>query len=164
MSRPVPKNQLVKNKTKAATKKRVKSRAAPKQRADGTFKKSKRGKYNQQGRREDGHFFASAAEADRYIILKDMVQQGRIDQLELQVPFRCEVKGVTITTYRADFRYRKLEVGKFPRPIVEDVKGMVTPVYQIKKKLVEALFAVSILEVPGRKVKVSHLLTADEMQ
>ena len=164
MSRPIPANQRVVNRTKAATAKRQRARVAPKQRVDGTFKKSKRGKYNQQGRHIDGKWFASGAEADRYEQLKEMVEQGRIDQLELQPSFRCEVKGFTITTYRADFRYRKLEAGKFPRTIIEDVKGMITKDYTIKKKLVEALFAITVLEVPGKAVKRSRFMTADELQ
>jgi hypothetical protein len=165
MSRPVPENQRVKNKTRLAVDKRHRARRGPpKQRLDGTFKKSRRGKYNQQGRHIDGKWFASGAEGDRYEQLKEMVEQGRIDQLELQPSFRCEVKGHTITTYRADFRYRKLEAGKFPRTIIEDVKGMVTKDYIIKKKLVEALFAITVLEVPGKAVKRSRFMTADELQ
>lgn len=133
-------------------------------RADGTFKKSKRGKYNARGEWIDEHFFASAAEAGRYLQLKELQQQGRISDLELQPPFACYVSGRLVCTYRADFRYRKRGVGIAYRVLVEDVKGMVTKEYALKRKLVAALHpAVEIYEIPAASVPRCRLLTADEV-
>jgi hypothetical protein len=53
-----------------------------------------------------------------------------------------EVQGKLICTYVADFKY--LENGK---EVVEDVKGFKTPVYKLKKKLVEAIYGIEIIEI-----------------
>ena len=61
--------------------------------------------------------------------------------------------GKPITTYRADFRYVVLnELKRSEAVVVEDVKGMVTDVYLIKKKLVEAQYNLKINEIPARDV------------
>lgn len=114
---------------------------------------SRKGKYNAQGRHVDGHWFASSSEATRYEQLKKLSDAGQIDRLELQPAYRIVVNGLPITTYRADFRYAVLdERGSIDRVVVEDVKGMITDVYVIKKKLVEAQYALTITEIPARQV------------
>ena len=85
------------------------------------------------------------AEARRYEQLKDMEQRGYIGNLELQPRYPLTVKGAKVGTYIADFRYRALGVG--PREVVEDVKGVLTPVYRLKKKMVEAQYGITIVEV-----------------
>ena len=67
--------------------------------------KSRRGKYNANGQKIDGHWFASAAEAKRYVQLKDMQQDDLIEDLVLQPSYPIVHHGKPITTYRADFRY-----------------------------------------------------------
>jgi len=115
--------------------------------------KSRRGKYNANGQRIDGHWFASAAEAKRYLQLKDMERDGMIEDLVLQPSYAIVHHGRPITTYRADFRYVILNELKRPElVVVEDVKGMVTDVYLIKKKLVEAQYNLKINEIPARDV------------
>ena len=47
-------------------------------------------------------------------------------------------------TYYADFRYLDAETG---RTVVEDVKGVATPVYKIKKKIIEASYRIEIVEI-----------------
>lgn len=115
--------------------------------------KSRRGKYNANGQKIDGHWFASAAEAKRYLQLKDMQQDDLIEDLVLQPSYPIVHHGKPITTYRADFRYVVLnELKRSEAVVVEDVKGMVTDVYLIKKKLVEAQYNLKINEIPARDV------------
>lgn len=144
---------------------RKKKRYVPKHKVDGTFKKPRLGKYNAKGRHVDDHWFASAAEADRYEQLKLMIETGKISRLELQPIYAVTLDGFPICTYRGDFRYLKHSEpgGGVSALILEDVKGMVTDVYRIKKKLVEAKFKVKIHELPSRKVKTYDGLTADEI-
>ena len=63
-------------------------------------------------------------------------------RLELQPRFAIEIKGRKICTYVADFQYR-LD-GDL---VVEDVKGVRTPVYRLKKKMVEAVYDFAITEI-----------------
>lgn len=114
---------------------------------------TRKGKYNAQGKHVDGKWFASQAEAVRYEQLKRMADDGQIDRLELQPSYAITVNGRPITTYRADFRYAVLdERGSIERIVIEDVKGMITDVYVIKKKLVEAQYQLTINEIPARQI------------
>lgn len=65
---------------------------------------------------------------------------GEIRNLEVQPVYPIIVEGVRICEYRADFRYVKSG-----SVVVEDKKGVETPVYVLKRKLVEALY-------PGTKI------------
>lgn len=100
-------------------------------------------KYKAQRTEVDGVVFASKAEARRYGELKLLYDQGEIQRLTLQPRFPLEVNGVKIGTYVADFAYVHPEAGY----IVEDVKGVKTPVYKVKRKLVRALHGIEIYEV-----------------
>lgn len=116
--------------------------------------KSRRGKYNANGQRIDGHWFASQSEAKRYEQLKKLVELNKIDNLELQPAYPITHAGRPITTYKADFRYITLnELGRSESLVVEDVKGMITDVYVIKKKLVEAQYQLKINEIPARDIE-----------
>jgi hypothetical protein len=99
-------------------------------------------KYGAMPTRIDGHRFASKKEGMRYVLLKDMANRGEIEELELQPRFAIEIKGRKICTYVADFQYR-LD-GDL---VVEDVKGVRTPVYRLKKKMVEAVYDFAITEI-----------------
>ena len=91
----------------------------------------------------DGITFDSKREAARYMELMLLQRAGEIERLELQPKYDCIVNGRKICTYRADFRYFTKESS-----VVEDVKGMKTAVYRLKKKLVEALYpGVTIQEI-----------------
>jgi len=115
--------------------------------------KSRRGKYNAKGEHIDGFWFASAAEGKRYLQLKAMQEQGKIEGLELQPKFPITINSKPITTYRGDFRYAVLdERHRIERVVVEDVKGMVTDVYALKKKMGEASYAISINEIPAKEI------------
>lgn len=87
----------------------------------------------------DGIKFASKKESKRYQELKLLEKNGDITELELQPRFTLQPKyrknGKTIRKieYVADFSYRD----KKGKHIVEDVKGIKTEVYKLKKKIFE---------------------------
>lgn len=87
--------------------------------------------------------FDSKKEAKRYIQLKQMERAGLIENLQLQVPFVLVDKscyGHEIK-YVADFVYNENGV-----EIVEDVKGVKTPVYRLKKRLLAERYGIKIKE------------------
>lgn len=90
----------------------------------------------------DGIRFASKGEAARYRELKLLELAGEIACLELQPRYPLVVNGVKIGEYRADFRYAEHGAGV----IVEDFKGVRTPVYRLKRLLVKALYGIEIRE------------------
>lgn len=105
---------------------------------------TKRPKYGNRKAVVDGFTFDSQAEARRYLLLKALQKSGHIRKLERQVKYLLAVNGVKIADYVADFRY--IDV-KRQAEIVEDVKGVKTPVYRLKKKLVKAIYGIDIVEV-----------------
>lgn len=111
------------------------------------FEVQKRSKYGAKKTVVDGIKFDSMAEAARYGALKIIQAAGLISELRLQVRYDITVNGKKICRYIADFVY--IENGK---EVVEDVKGMKTPVYNLKKKLMEAVHRVVIFET-GLKIK-----------
>jgi hypothetical protein len=96
----------------------------------------------------DGIRFASKAEAKRYQQLRLLERGGAISGLEVQPcypletvnPWTGEVTAVGV--YKADFRYQENGLVK-----VEDVKGMRTVVYRLKKRIVEGQYGITITEV-----------------
>lgn len=95
-------------------------------------------KYNAKKIKIDGHTFDSKREAQRYCELKLFLRAGEIKNLVLQPRFLLQdeffdkngVKHKKIE-YVADFLY----IDKDGKAIVEDVKGVLTDVYKIKKKM-----------------------------
>ena len=97
-------------------------------------------KYNNVKTKADGYNFDSKKEYKRYCELKLLVKSNLIFDLRLQVAyellpaqvggFRKELKIV----YKADFVYNK--EGK---EIIEDVKGIKTDLYVIKRKLMKSI-------------------------
>ena len=98
-------------------------------------------KYNAKPIVIDGIRFASTKEGNRYLVLRDMEKKGEITHLELQPKFDMIVNGIKVGYYKADFIYFEGQ-----KRIVEDVKGMRTDVYKLKKKIVEAQYSIKILE------------------
>lgn len=97
-----------------------------------------------------GHTHDSKAEAARCDDLRALEEAGHIAELEHQPEFRVEIGGTLMCKYRADFAWW---VGD--ARIVEDVKGITTPVFNLKKKLVEATHpGVVITLYPPKKRKV----------
>ena len=95
----------------------------------------------------DGVRFASKAEAAEYLRLKMLQAAGKIWGLKLQPKFPIVINGVKVCTYIADFEYSEpMPTGEAER-VVADVKGMLTPMYRLKKKLFELLYGIRIREV-----------------
>lgn len=95
-----------------------------------------RSKYHAKRTSVDDIVFDSKREADRYLVLKSMEEDGAIEDLRRQVryelvpAFDVDGKHYRPVYYVADFVY--VEDGK---EVVEDVKGMRTDVYRLKSKL-----------------------------
>ena len=93
--------------------------------------------------------FDSRKEYRRFLVLSDMEKHGEIEKLERQVEFllipsQRGADGKVIeraVKYKADFRY--IRDGKI---VVEDVKGIKTKEYIIKRKLMLERFGIRILE------------------
>lgn len=106
-----------------------------------------RSKYKARKTVVDGITFDSRREADRYIVLKSMEEDGAIEGLRRQIryelvpAFDVDGKHYRPIFYVADFVYR--EDGK---EVVEDVKGMRTDVYRLKSKLFAKRYGMSIKE------------------
>jgi hypothetical protein len=113
----------------------------------------KASKYGNKRVEVDGITFDSQAEAKRYAELKLLEKAGQISGLRIQprFPFYYQpAKGMTselIFTYVADFSYVD-NVPPHPMTVVEDVKGFRTPLYLLKKKLIEAQYGIAITEIP----------------
>lgn len=98
----------------------------------------------------DGIKFDSKKEANRYQELKVLKSIGKIENLklqpryELQPKYRINGRNIRNLEYKADFEYIDKKTGEI---ITEDVKGMKTPVYKIKKKLFEYKYNREIKEI-----------------
>lgn len=97
----------------------------------------------------NGIVFDSKAEGRRYGQLLMLQQAGHITGLTLQVPFVL-AQGVKFTgdkrakpplRYIADFVYTDTKLGKI---VVEDVKGVATPLFNAKRHLMLALHGVEV--------------------
>jgi hypothetical protein len=90
----------------------------------------------------DGITFDSKKEAKRYSELKILEKAGEISRLRsqpkylLQPSYQNGTKKIRAIHYIADFEYNN----KYCETIVEDVKGMKTDVYKLKKKLFEYIY------------------------
>lgn len=89
----------------------------------------------------DGHYFPSLLEGRRYGQLKMMQRTGLIRELKLQPRFDLSAAGEKVAEYRADFAYEELVAKPLSwRYVVEDTKGMATPVYKLKRALFLRLY------------------------
>lgn len=104
-------------------------------------------KYHARKTTTDGITFDSRREADRYLVLKGMEEDGTIEDLRRQVryelvpAFDVDGRHYRPVYYVADFVY--VEDGK---EVVEDVKGVRTDVYRLKSKLFARRYGMSIKE------------------
>lgn len=102
-------------------------------------------KYHAVPRVVDNIRFASTKEARRYQELKLLLAAGAIAALELQPRFALHACRGTrrqlIGVYVADFRYVE---PPSTVPVVEDVKGMDTPLSKWKRKHVLAQYGVEV--------------------
>lgn len=90
----------------------------------------------------DGHRFASQKEKRRYAELKLMQKAGEISDLKLQPRYPLIVNDVKVGVYVGDFSY----LDRAGKPVCEDSKGVRTPTYKIKRKLILALYQIEIQE------------------
>lgn len=105
-------------------------------------------KYKARKTELDGITFDSQAEANRYRNLALLQKAGLISDLELQVPYvlapKAKLQGESRTRpavrYVADFRYTD-SMGQL---VVEDVKGMDTPVSRLKRHLLKTVHGVDV--------------------
>ena len=116
-----------------------------------TAKRHKYGVAPKADRTVDGIVFDSLKEARFYVAIKRLEAAGIVSDLELQPEFvwdnisRDPETGrefVTRQKYRADFAYTEAGQRRY-----DDVKGYRTRTYRRKKRIVEAVFGVTIEEV-----------------
>jgi len=106
-------------------------------------------KYNAIAEVVDGIRFASKREARRYGQLRLLEKARRIAKLALQPKYPLAVADkigvlVVIGVYRGDFEYVDAATGEL---VIEDAKGVRTPLYRWKKKHFEAQYGLRIREV-----------------
>lgn len=87
--------------------------------------------------------YDSMKEAKRARDLELLVKAHKIAHLIHHPRYRLEVCQVHLCDYEADFQYLDLVTGKI---VVEDVKGVKTPLYKLKAKLMKALYQIDVLE------------------
>jgi len=104
-------------------------------------KLSPKNKFRAQPQTQDGLFFPSKKELRRWNELNLLQEKGAISGLRRQVRFPFKLDGKLMFTYVADFTY--MSVGK---EVVEDSKGFRTPIYKLKKKIIEHHYGIEILE------------------
>ena len=102
----------------------------------------------------DGITFDSKKEAKVYGVLKMRERAGEISHLKLQVPYRWdEICCIDINDTREPFmRFNRKYIADFVfieknEVKVIDVKGFRTAEYKKKKKIVEKLYNISIIEI-----------------
>lgn len=109
---------------------------------------NRRSKYHAVKVQADGHTFDSKAEYNRYKELKLLQDAGVISDLHLQYKFtliesqKGKIRNERPLTYIADFWYVK-----DGEVVVEDVKGMKTKEYIIKRKLMKYILGIEVVEI-----------------
>ncbi len=94
----------------------------------------------------DGIRFASQREGKRYVELLLLQKAKKIKDLRLQPKYPISINNKKICTYIADFEYYRILDGEVAEIITEDCKGFLTPVYRLKKKLLNAVYGIIITE------------------
>jgi hypothetical protein len=105
-------------------------------------------KYNATKTEMDGFAFDSELEADTYLDLKRLHDNGAIANISMQQPFNLYARsGQVVAKYVADF-VCELPGGKV---VIVESKGMRTPVWQLKKKLFLSDYPhIALIEVRGQ--------------
>ena len=88
--------------------------------------------------------FDSRWDAERWGQLKAMERAGVVTQLERQVKYELTINDVKICDYIADFRYLLEEENGLSKLVVEDAKGILTPEFKLKKKMMKAIHGIDI--------------------
>ena len=102
-------------------------------------------KYGNTKIRVDGRLFDSKAVVARWQELQLLERAGEITELERQVEYELipKQKGERAVKYIADFRY----IDHDGKTVVEDTKGVKTPVWIIKRKLMLRVHGIRVREV-----------------
>jgi hypothetical protein len=99
----------------------------------------------------DGIRFDSKAEGRRYTELRLAEAAEIIRDLKLQPKFPFLIGDDLMFTYVGDFLYDDVQT---EIKVVEDVKGVQTPVYKLKKKIIEKYYGIKITEIHhAKKIK-----------
>ena len=102
----------------------------------------KRSKYGNTKVEIDGITFASKAEGRYYAQLKALDKAGMVAEVELQKRFVLKgPKGGLITTYVADFAFYDNTTRCYR---VVDVKGVETPAFKLKRKMMRELLGIEV--------------------
>ncbi len=115
---------------------------------------TQRRKYGNTKTEREGYVFDSGTEAMRYTELRLRESANEISNLTVQPRFNLSLNGVKLGFYKADFSYIE-----HCKTVVEDVKALscrngkwvrptCTPIYRLKKKLVEAIYGIVVQEYP----------------
>lgn len=105
-------------------------------------------KFKNQRCEYQGQSFRSKRELQRFLILQNDLSLGVISDLRREVPFELAPKVMLdgrckpALRYFADFVYNRGGV-----TVVEDAKGVQTPVYRIKKHLMKTVHGINVKEV-----------------
>lgn len=95
----------------------------------------------------DGYTFDSKKEAKRYGELKALERNGDISNLTVHPRYTIQIRErgqwYLICIYEADFCYFTAQSDL----VVEDCKGVKTPVYKLKKKLMKAVHNIDVVEI-----------------
>lgn len=118
--------------------------------AAGRATPAKASKYKARRQRTEDGVFDSTKELQRWESLKMLQRAGKIQHLERQVLFQFEINGVSIGRYTLDHKYFDVERNQW---VYEDVKGAITRDFPLRKKLMRALFGITVEVWPERKKK-----------
>lgn len=95
--------------------------------------------------------FDSKAEYERWCELKLLQLGGKIFNLRRQVAYPIEINGIHVCVWIADYVYTDFQTGK---EVAEDLKGISTDVFKLKRKMVEAYYGFKILVTSAKGYKM----------
>jgi hypothetical protein len=104
-------------------------------------------KYRNKPCQADGEKFDSKLEATRFQLLQLQEKAGEIRDLRAHVSFPLMVGDALIGAYEADAVYTEVATG---RKVVEDSKGVRTPLFRWKARHFKAQYGFAITEVRKR--------------
>jgi hypothetical protein len=107
-------------------------------------KSKKKSKYNNTKTEVDGIVFDSVKEANRYKELRLLLKVGEIGLLKRQIEYELNPGGTYSLKYVSDFEYIIRATGD---RIVEDVKGYRTKEYLKKRRLMQKVHGIKIIEI-----------------
>ena len=110
--------------------------------------RSRGNKYGARKVKLDGYTFDSQGEMRRYQELKLMEKQGLIWTLKIHPRYDLSVNGHKVCAYVADFEYQNMGLLSVH---VEDFKGVLSPMFKLKRKLFKAIYGFDIEIVTASK-------------